>query len=263
MKSRVTLAQEILKSKGLYNDKVDGIMGPNTLAALNSLNGLNKNWAARRKIIGCIQIACLEEGIEGVDVDGYWGHQTEFATEQLLFLMEHGRLPDNWRPEEHEVPNPNNWPVQYTPEFYDFYGKRGSSLVKIELPFEHKLSWNNNVTIRSFYCHEKVHDSLKSILEKVMDHYGVEEVKKLRLDQWGGCYNERPIRGGSKWSMHSWGIALDYDPARNKLKWGRDKASFARSEYNDWWRFWEEEGWISLGRERNFDWMHVQAAKLP
>jgi hypothetical protein len=62
--------------------------------------------------------------------------------------------------------------------------------------------------------------------------------------------------------MHSWGIAMDYDPERNKLKWGRDKAAFAWPEYDAWWRLWEEEGWISLGRQRNFDWMHIQAAKL-
>jgi hypothetical protein len=62
--------------------------------------------------------------------------------------------------------------------------------------------------------------------------------------------------------MHSWGIAIDYDPNRNKLRWGAEKAVFAREEYKPWWEFWEEEGWISLGRSRNFDWMHVQAARI-
>ena len=42
----------------------------------------------------------------------------------------------------------------------------------------------------------------------------------------------------------------------------RDKATFAKPEYERWWQCWEEEGWLSLGRTRNFDWMHVQAAKL-
>jgi hypothetical protein len=70
------------------------------------------------------------------------------------------------------------------------------------------------------------------------------------------------MRGGTKWSTHSWGIAIDYDPERNRLNWGRDKASFAKPEYGDWWKIWEKEGWVSLGRTRNFDWMHIQAAKL-
>ena len=70
------------------------------------------------------------------------------------------------------------------------------------------------------------------------------------------------MRGGTRWSTHAWGIAIDYDPDRNQLKWGRDRAAFARPEYDAWWRLWEEEGWVSLGRTRNYDWMHVQAAKL-
>ncbi|MCH7410937.1 hypothetical protein MM239_16125 [Belliella sp. DSM 111904] len=62
--------------------------------------------------------------------------------------------------------------------------------------------------------------------------------------------------------MHSWGIAIDFDPSNNQLKWGRDMATFAGPEYHAWWDIWESEGWVSLGRLRNFDWMHVQAASL-
>ena len=70
------------------------------------------------------------------------------------------------------------------------------------------------------------------------------------------------MRGGTKPSTHSWGIALDWYPSRNKLRWGRDRASLAAPDCDDWWRIWEAEGWVSLGRSRNFDWMHVQAAKI-
>lgn len=96
----------------------------------------------------------------------------------------------------------------------------------------------------------------------VLNSYGLDEIKRLRLDKWGGCYNIREIRGGNKMSMYSWGIVVDYDPVRNKLKWGGDKATFAKREYDNWWKCWEDEGWLSLGRQRNFDWMHVQASTL-
>jgi hypothetical protein len=79
---------------------------------------------------------------------------------------------------------------------------------------------------------------------------------------FGGCLNVRRMRGGSAWSMHSWGIAFDFDPDRNQLRWGRDRAAFAKPEYNKWFELWEEEGAVSLGRVRNFDWMHVQFARL-
>ncbi len=93
-------------------------------------------------------------------------------------------------------------------------------------------------------------------------HDIVEGVIAWACDQFGGSLNVRRIRGGKSWSMHSWGIAIDFDPANNQLRWGRDRARFAKPEYEAFWAAWEEEGWVSLGRTRNFDWMHVQAARL-
>ncbi len=57
-------------------------------------------------------------------------------------------------------------------------------------------------------------------------------------------------------------VAVDYFPAENKLFSGWDQAVFAQPQYDKWWEFWEREGWISLGRTQNFDWMHIQAARL-
>lgn len=262
MKKRIILVQKILKEKGLYEFKIDGIAGPGTIAGIESVVELNKSWSLRRKVVGLIQLYCLEQGIDSGDVDGYWGPQTEHAFEQILYKLEHGRLPGSWRPEDREDKNPLGWPVQYSDNFNNFYGEKGQHLKKLECPYPLRIAWNLNMTIRSFYCHEKVHDSMARILQKVLDHYGMDEISRLRLDLWGGCYNERRIRGGNKWSTHSWGISIDFDPVHNKLKWGRDKATLSRPEYDDWWKFWEDEGWVSLGRERNFDWMHIQAAKL-
>ena len=70
------------------------------------------------------------------------------------------------------------------------------------------------------------------------------------------------MRGGTQYSMHSWGIAIDFDPERNQLNWGRDRARLAAADCVPFWDIWEAEGWVSLGRARNFDWMHVQAARL-
>jgi hypothetical protein len=262
MKNRIRITQEALKNKGLYQGDIDGIAGEGTQNALNQISGLDPLWNLTRKINGFIQLLCLENGINPGEIDGYWGQQTESAFTQYLYLKEHGQLPESWRPEEREPVNPNNWPTQYSAEFDAFYGARGSNLVKLQLPYPHRLAWDTATIVHSFSCHLKVRDSMLKVLTNVLNYYGPDKIRELRLDLWGGCYNERPLRGGTKWSMHSWGIAVDYDPSRNKLDWGRDKASFARPEYDKWWQFWEEEGWVSLGRDRNFDWMHVQAAKL-
>ncbi len=262
MPNRIEITQEELKKRGLYNDIIDGDPGRNTIKALDQVTGIDKNWPVKQKIVGFIQILCKDYGIDPKGIDGFWGPDTEFAYNQYLYLREHNKLPAPWRPEERAEVNPYNWPKQYTLEFDSFYGQRGQNLIKIQLPYPHKIAWDTSSVINSFSCHVKVHDSMKRVLTKVLNVYGLDEIKRLRLDLWGGCYNERPLRGGTKWSMHSWGIAVDFDPGRNKLEWGRNNAAFSQPEYNRWWEIWEEEGWISLGRQRNFDWMHVQAAKL-
>ena len=94
-----------------------------------------------------------------------------------------------------------------------------------------------------------------------MSGYGESKIRELRLDLYGGSFVKRKKRGGSTWSTHAWGIAVDFDPDKNQLQWGRDRAYFARPEYNDWWACWEAEGWVSLGKVANYDWMHIQAAR--
>jgi hypothetical protein len=262
-KKVIRFIQQQLNALGLNAGNDDGILGNRTLRALEKVEGIPRNWSGKRKAIAFVQLLAKQNEIETGEIDGYWGPQTEFAYDSLYQRLVEGREPEIWRPEDLDDLNPNGWPVQ-TPEseLIQMYGEPGLNQTMIDLPYPHKLSWKTSTIINRFSCHEKVHDSLQRVLNRVLDHYGLEDIKRLRLDLWGGCLNVRKMRGGERYSMHSWGIALDYDPARNKLKWGRDRASFAKPEYDTWWKLWEEEGWVSLGRTRNFDWMHVQAAKL-
>lgn len=263
MKKRIRFVQRQLNARGLNAGSEDGILGRQTLAALDQVEGIPAGWAKRRKVIAFIQLLAQENGIESGKIDGFWGPQTNFAFESLQHLLEHGEQPAAWRPEDLPDENPYNWPRQ-TPEaeLVRYYGEVNTNQTSIDLPYPHRLSWQKTKVINRFSCHEKVHDSLSRVLSRVLDHYGLEDIQRLRLDLWGGCLNVRKMRGGNRFSMHSWGIALDYDPERNQLKWGRDRAGFAKPEYDMWWKIWEDEGWVSLGRLRNFDWMHVQAAKL-
>jgi len=255
--------QANLNARGLNAGPEDGVGNATTLAALEEVADWPDGWSAKRKVIGFIQTMARENGIETGPLDGYWGPQTEFAFECLQQSPQERLEPGIWRPEELPDLNPNGWPLQ-TPEdeLVQYYGQIDSNQTRVELPYRHKLSWNKRETIGSFRCHERIHDSLAAILTSVLEHYGADAIGRLRLDTWGGCLNVRAIRGGTRHSTHSWGIAVDYDPEHNKLKWGRDRASFAGPEYDAWWQIWEEEGWVSLGRARNFDWMHIQAAKV-
>ncbi len=261
--ARVKFVQQQLNALGHNCGKADGVAGKKTFAALDKIEKVPEEWAKKRRLIGFIQWLCSKNGIDAGKLDGYWGPQTEYAYETLVEKLQGDQEERVWRPEELSRSNPNKWPVQ-TPQkdLVTHYGDVGKNQVYVQLPFAHRLAWKLETKITRFQCHEKVHDSLSRVLKRVADAYTEEQIRELRLDRWGGCLNVRKMRGGSRYSMHSWGIALDYDPANNKLKWGRDRAAFARPEYDTWWRLWEEEGWISLGRHRNFDWMHVQAARL-
>ena len=269
-KSIIKFAQAQLNDGGFDAGPVDGIYGDRTLRAVGSAfkkrgdqapAGWHK-WSKKRQLIAYIQMLCREKAIEVGKIDGFWGPQTDFAYGELGHLIEQGSLPAPWRDIEPSDENPNGWPQQIEDRLISFYGEVGKNQTRVHVPYTHRLSWEKTTRVNSFSCHEKVHDSLLRVLNRVLDHYGPERIRELRLDLWGGCLNVRKMRGGTRWSMHSWGIALDYDPERNQLKWGRDRAAFAKPEYDRWWQLWEEEGWVSLGRSRNFDWMHLQAAKL-
>jgi hypothetical protein len=117
--------------------------------------------------------------------------------------------------------------------------------------------------IKRVSLHRKLHDSFRSILNEVLAHYGPTQIQALGLNQFAGAYNYRPMRGSTKTlSMHAYGAAVDFDAQRNSLHETARTARFARREYKPFIDIFYDHGWISLGRERNFDWMHFQAVRL-
>ena len=70
------------------------------------------------------------------------------------------------------------------------------------------------------------------------------------------------MRGGSNWSMHSWGIAVDIDPDRNDLHTSWKNAQMSKPEYKKFVQFWYDEGFINLGLEADYDAMHFQGSRL-
>jgi hypothetical protein len=230
-------------------------LAPNHRAKILSGDG-------QRKITAYIQLLALDAGAAPGAIDGLWGPDTQHAFDSLAHLEATGTLPPLWRDEVPSRANPHGWPVENEAKLIQFYGQPGTNQTTITVPYPHFLSWDPSAKVSKIGCHKKVGRSIQRVLEKVLAHYGRAGIRDLRLDVFGGCFNKRKKRGGSSWSMHAWGIALDYDPANNQLKWGRDRASFASPAYDKWWACWEDEGWCSLGRLRNFDWMHVQAARL-
>jgi hypothetical protein len=258
--------QTALAKEGLYTAKIDGDIGPKSMAAFDA--SLPNKWPIERKAVAYQQKMMAALGIETGAIDGFVGPQTLAAVDAYEHLMKTGSLP-NWRDplmlpatSDDRFPDPvkNTWPTQAN--VTRTYGPVGQNQAMLSLPFPMRIAWDKTKTVSRFSIHEKVHDSAKRVFDRIADAYPDGRRQALGIDLFGGCLNVRKMRGGSAYSMHSWGIAIDFDPERNQLKWGRDRAQLAKPEYETFWRLWTEEGWLSLGKARNFDWMHVQGARL-
>lgn len=149
-----------------------------------------------------------------------------------------------------------------TPQLMAKYGQPTQDgrhyLVTINLPYPMRLAWDKNTVITKMRCHKLVADKYKAIFAEILAVYGMANIVKLGLDLYGGCFNFRAMRGGSDYSRHSWGVAIDLDPERNQLKETSATARFARPEYKAMIDIFYKHGFQSLGREKNYDWMHFQ-----
>lgn len=73
-----------------------------------------------------------------------------------------------------------------------------------------------------------------------------------RLDQHGGGFNFRRITGGTRLSLHGFGIAIDWDPEHNPRR------KPIKKTLPDWWfKVWNDHGWHDGRRFPTPDPMHV------
>jgi hypothetical protein len=131
-------------------------------------------------------------------------------------------------------------------------------LTTIVLPYPMRLAWDLDTVVTRMRCHHIVADNFTDVFNDLLATYGYSKIKELGIDLFGGCFNYRKMRNGSQWSTHSWGIAIDLDPARNKLRETKRTARFARPEYKPMIDIFYQNGFESLGVEKDFDWMHFQ-----
>jgi peptidoglycan hydrolase-like protein with peptidoglycan-binding domain len=240
--------QSRLTAHGFPVGPIDGDIGPLTIAALETFQkakGLpvtSKVDAATEAALRLSSSAVPQQGATGVP----------------------NRDPAAEKPSP--VPKPgtparyNNWPRQ--PDVPKFYGQVGTNQKIIEIPFDMYLTWPPYQRVRRMSLHTKVADSALRVFENIATIYNARERAEIGIDKFGGSLNVRKMRRGTTYSMHSWGIAIDFDPARNGLDVHSPQARLSHADAIPFWKAWETEGWISLGRARNFDWMHVQAARL-
>lgn len=182
----------------------------------------------------------------GVEVDGIMGPKTLAAIKSALGVKEE---------------KPMVWPTQKEVRSgKSIFGAPGSiNLVRITPPYQ---LWYDGGRVSTIAVHKVVAEHVQAALREVLEHYGLDRIRALGLDQYGGCYNYRKATAGSSLSMHAWGIALDFAPEANAYSTKAPEASLSAPECAAWWDIWERHGAISLGRACDKDWMHVQFARL-
>jgi hypothetical protein len=232
MKPPTRDVQTRLKEVGLYTGNIDGIMGRLTVRAIRQfqrMHGLTPDGIAGTRTAAALWPAAVPER----DVDG---------------------------PEPAAATGRDLWPRQAQVE--QLFGPVGQHQTMLELPFTMRIAWDKRALVHRFSIHEKAHDSASRCFDRIADAYTPEQRTETGIELFGGCLNVRPMTGGKRWSMHAYGLAIDFDPARNGFTTKRAQARLAKPDCETFWRIWEDAGWTSLGRSRDLDWMHIQLPRL-
>jgi len=170
----------------------------------------------------------------GTEPDGFWGPKSIAACHRYLRSL---------------MPSPNPWPNTDQASLTSFYGRAGdeSKLVNLEAPC---LMTYEGVKVKTVRCNAKVAKSLKRAMEAVA---ALNDTLPVVYD---GCYNNRPMRGGSLPSLHARGAAIDLSASSNGnlVSWPA-KATMPFAVMKAFAR----EGWLSAGAFWGRDAMHFQA----
>ena len=178
----------------------------------------------------------------GAKDDGFWGRKSIAACQAHLMRM---------------MPHPHPWPGQGQESLQSFYGAPGdeSRLVKIEFPYP---MFYDGKRVTHTRVNERCADSLVRVLKNIGRSYGSRSDVMDEAQDYGGVFNFRPKRGGTSWSCHAYGAAIDLDADDNTFRdsWPM-KADMPLEIIEEFAR----EGWLSAAAFWGYDAMHFQATR--
>ena len=141
------------------------------------------------------------------------------------------------------------------------FGKAGdeSNLVNVSVPSNYPLKYEGK-RVKTIRIHKLIAERLAAALNDIINHYGDDiETVAPGACVYDGSFNFRKTTGTSSYSIHSWGIAIDFDAAKNTMKMSAPQARLSQNVYKPFMDILEHHGFMSLGRRGNYDWQHFQA----
>jgi hypothetical protein len=176
----------------------------------------------------------------GVVADGFWGPKSQDACKKYLRSL---------------MPKNNPWPKSDQASLRKFYGNPGdeSNLVTITLPYP---MYYDGKLVTKTRVNKKCADSLLRILTNIKNIIPKYPDIKNEAEDYGGIYNFRLKRGGSSYSLHAYGAAIDLDADDNTF---RDSWPMKADMPLEIMEEFAKEGWISAGAFWGYDAMHHEA----
>lgn len=178
----------------------------------------------------------------GVEPDGFWGPVSQSACRTHLRRL---------------MPVPNPWPATDSASLRAFYGDPGDedNLVTIEFPFP---MFYDGKRVTKTRVHRKCADSLTRILKDIRDLIPQRPDIQDEAEDYGGVFNFRLKRGGTSYSLHAYGAAIDLDADDNTF---RDAWPVIADMPLPIMEAFAREGWVAAGAFWGYDAMHFQATR--
>jgi hypothetical protein len=186
------------------------------------------------------QIKALQERV-GAKPDGFWGPKSIAATQVHLRSL---------------MPTPNPWPKSNTRALNAFYGNPGEGEVALQMTRINVAGMGIKYAgkaVPKIAVHQRCSESLHRILAQIAESHFA-----YVLAEYAGVYNHRPMRGGTSWSLHAYGAAIDLMPGSNGLHAHWPTRATMPLEVME---IFAREGWLSAGAFWSRDAMHFQATQ--
>lgn len=196
------------------------------------------------------QTYCKERGYDPGPLDGLWGPKTESAYNKMVKEREIKRV---------SVATHQHFPSDSIPSLTKFYGtpeQAGNQLALIKVPW---LMYYEGKPVKAISIHQNVAIYVTLIFQEIWNKANLNQaqINKWGLNIYDGSYNNRPIAGSKRKSVHAFGGAMDIDADHNADSKAHGNRQLAHmSEYVI--EVFANHGFLCLGSRFDRDFMHLQ-----